>query len=136
MKKTKKIVEMVLIVLVIAFMMGALINLGKLRKDNDKFRDEFTITYRAVINGEERELNESLYKSDGAYPTTYKVSESTTISELHEYVSVTETLDLEFNGWYLDVACTQPFAGVVEEGAQGDLVIYAAVTEVHWTHLY
>lgn len=96
----------------------------------------YTITYRAVQDGAETDIDESFFKSDGNYPPTYTEGETVHISDLVAVIDVGAYEDRTFEGWYLDGACTQAFDGVIDSEGTNDLTLYAKISVGYWTKAY
>ncbi len=117
----------------------------------------YTITYRAIMNGEETDVYAPLFKLDGQYPTTYKAGTAVHISDLNGRMSVSKAdfygkgyenahtvtgaysegnTDYEFYGWYLDKECTREVVGFTAAEARGDKIFYAKISKVYWIGPY
>ncbi len=83
-----------------------------------------TISYYAVINGGTPvEIPEVLKMNNGYYPTEYIVGVgiTTAISALNDI------FEYGFEGWYINEACDNAFAGTIDTNANGDMTLYAKI---------
>lgn len=125
---------------------------------SDPVTAEYRIEYRAIENGEEKEIYAPLYQAGGNYPTTYETGKETEISDLNGRVTRTPAPDLwggvcfetgafpdpqnpnkeyEFEGWYLDEKCTEELEnGIIPAGRTGNIVLYAKIQMSLWTNYF
>ncbi len=112
----------------------------------------YSIVYRAIENGKEKDIYAPLFAEGGNYPTTYTPGADLNVSPLNGAVTVTQVewegwegtkvvtgaftdpqdsnTDYEFYGWYTDVACTQSFDGSLE--TTGTQTLYAKIVKGTW----
>ena len=95
----------------------------------------YNIEYKAVVNGEVKDIYPQMFKTGGSYPTKYIVGENFKLDDLDSWVPISSRTDWDFYGWYLDSACTIPFDGSLLD-VTSDMTIYAKITEAHWTANY
>lgn len=84
--------------------------------------DKYTITYYAVIDGgAPTAITADMKVENGQYPVEYTYGTGTTFSDLQD------TATYEFQGWYIDVACTagNEFGRVISATDTGNKSFYA-----------
>ena len=113
-----------------------------------------TVTYKAVVNGTEKEIYKGMFSEKGQYPTEVPLRSNLVVSDLlgkmtkgepiewlggaYIYsgvpVSGPSGVEYEFWGWYLDKDLTQVYDGslVVTE----NVTLYADVVEAYWIGPY
>lgn len=165
MKKERiQAVVMILLVVLAVGLIGTIAYRLNSSKPFPVISGEYRIEYRAIeIAGEERteeEVYAPLYYEGGSYPTSYNFGEETEISDLRGRVTrepvpegwgmdgiYTESgaffdpanpnREYQFEGWYLDAACTEELeGGKIPSDSAGDIVLYAKIRTNKWTDLY
>ncbi len=131
MKKTIKLFGLILCLLGFASIFVSMFSI----LPREETPSKYTITYRAVHGGMIENIHEDMWKENGNYPTYYIQGEETEIDDLHSYISVSGTHDLEFRGWYWDVKFENEFNGFTDE-TSGNITLYAKITDGYWTANY
>ena len=156
-----RIIQYVMVGMAIFGLTSALVHLVRPKdvkepgQDGGSYLDVYTITYLAsadkqisVVENELPivpfndsgrkvfEIDESLFKENGAYPTEYVYGKVLKIDDLQTKVTVNFDFHYIFGGWYLDSACTEKFAGITEDTV-GNITLYAKLTLTSsWTGFY
>lgn len=114
----------------------------------------YTVTYRAIEDGTERNVRSYLFDSKKSYPKEVSEGEALHVDDLRGkmtyepwvlddgtvlqvaggsgYVDPNDsTKEYEFLGWYTDKACSKAF--VNDREIKGDLVLYAKINVSHWS---
>ncbi len=160
-KKKHGFLKFILVIL-ICFILGAAATVTYLclRKNDSTLESSapvgaaYSITYRAIENGVEKDIYEPLFKEDGNYPCCYSVGKKVDISPLNGAVTMIPSpwlgmegsyavtgefqdpndpnVDYSFYGWFTDKECTQKFCGFIPAEATGDKVLYAKIGKAWW----
>lgn len=156
-----RIIQYVMVGMAIFGLTSALIHLVRPKdvkepgQDGGSYLDVYTITYLASANEQitvvENELpiiffndsgrkifeiDEALFKENGAYPTEYVYGSPIQIDGLRSKVSVNLDFYYMFGGWYVDSGCTEKFTGITEDTV-GNITLYAKLTLTSsWTGFY
>ena len=100
---------------------------GEGNDDNNPtdFPDVFSVSYIAVIDGDETSIPVGMYQENGSYPTRYLETQGATIDALQTIVvgRVTYT----FDGWYLEKTCVTQVTEI-SKTQTGNLTLYAKIT--------
>jgi uncharacterized repeat protein (TIGR02543 family) len=81
-----------------------------------------SISYQAVIDGVFASFPYGFFEAS-KFPTEYIVGEGVTVPNITK-----QHPDFEFEGWYTDAACTQPFSGRIALETD-DVVLYAKIAK-------
>ena len=130
----KKFISIFLAVLVIFAAAGLTVAL--IRRNQSDTPEVYTITYKAVQDGEVTEIDERLYDPEGNYPESYTEGKSTTVNLLKDRVDISANEDLTFLGWYLDETLETAFDGTIDSGSMGNITLYAKISHGYWTDFY
>lgn len=88
--------------------------------------DVFSVSYIAVIDGEETSIPVGMYKKDGEYPARYMETQGAKVDELQTLVAGNTTYT--FDGWFLEKAC-QTKVTEISKTQTGKLTLYAKITK-------
>ena len=86
---------------------------------------KYTVSYKAVLDGEVCEIPEQMWNSDGSYPTEYTYSIGATVSTLLDYEVDSQTV-YTFEGWYMSEDCFAPVSNI-GTGVTGNITLYAKI---------
>lgn len=97
------------------------------------YEQVFPIRYVTTSNGTSEYKTwadwDFLKKPTGNYPTSYKSSVGATIDTPYtgERQKPNNGGSFRFYGYFLDMACTQSFDGIIPAGTKGEFVVYAKI---------
>ncbi len=101
--------------------------------------ETYTITYRLIEDGVEKDVYEFLWQDGEEYPTSYREGEFFAFANLNgatEYYPDPTNVnkDYSFKGWYLDKECKTALANT--RIVSGDVTLYGKVTVGYWIGPY
>ena len=142
---TKKL-RAILLVMIFVFLAGSCVALIPPKTEEptvdapieDPF--SFSIGYRSIVDGEEKAFDDRQWVDGWEYPSSYDTRTWTKVDDLRDNITLQSgsgfTKELEFQGWYLDEACTQAFDGTIDAGTTGTVVLYAKSSVIWWLGPY
>ncbi len=96
-----------------------------------QLKSENAIEYKAIIDGKIVEVPKGMWQQNGKYPVSYLEGTSgikvDSLTKTVYYNSEGVSGYRNFEGWYLDVDCTQKFEEITSD-MRGNLTLYAKVT--------